>query len=465
MHRVHLQEWNVQNVPVLKSRLNSTSFPDTQVVHLHQQQPGCPSASCAWHEINKRCGPVCCFVHFAAFYCNVNVAAVYTGVQLAEMRVLLTWWCLCRFCSSKSGGQPCLFAGNIHQCWHWLVSQVLVDVPVSNIWFSKTWLSKIWLFFFFPRLGCPSFGCFSSFPRLGCSSFGSLFFSKTWSSKFWFVVFAKTWLSKFWFLLFFPRLGCPSFGSCCFLRLGCPSFGLSKRLFIFCFLCIPRLGCPSFGKLDHVFFPGLGFHVLAHVSSSHCVFKDVCRKMPTYAFAGWSCGKSSFTCCYIRVDEGLERKHLEDSRTLVSRLFLSLMLKLSSYSQMFCVPFLPAWPNNTQENMSRTIWSWFGPWRHKKQLLESCLTDDIPKRTYGNNNNNVHCSRCCSVNRHGAQGHWLHFIVCTFVDHGFGNDFFCPSCISSSGEEDKLSQETRSLAFTCRRRNQCHQCAISNYAT
>jgi hypothetical protein len=96
-------------------------------------------------------------------------------------------------------------------------------------------------------------------------------------------------------------------------------------LFIFCFLCIPRLGCPSFGKLEHVFFPGLGFHVLAHVSSSHCVFKDVCRKMPTYAFAGWSCGKSSFTCCYIGVDEGLERKHLEDSRTLVSRLFLSLM--------------------------------------------------------------------------------------------------------------------------------------------
>ena len=285
MHRVHLQEWNVQNVPVLKSRLNSTSFPDTQVVHLHQQQPGCPSASCAWHEINKRCGPVCCFVHFAAFYCNVNVAAVYTGVQLAEMRVLLTWWCLCRFCSSKSGGQPCLFAGNIHQCWHWLVSKVLVDVPVSNIWFSKFGFVLP-----FPRLGHPSFGnivqvwvtCFFQdlvvqvlvhfvlFPQdLVVQVLVYVVFSKTWLSKFWFMLFfldlvvqvlvyvfvfqnlvvqvlvyailprlgcpslglrssfAKTWLSKFWFLLFFPRLGCPSFGLCfCFPKLGCPSFGL-----------------------------------------------------------------------------------------------------------------------------------------------------------------------------------------------------------------------------------------------
>ena len=511
----------MQNVPVLKSRLNSTSFPDTQVVHLHQRQHGCPSASCAWHEINVagQFAASCILlfrgvcrtahrVHLGSEICNLFWHdAVCAGYALRSLEVNRA--CLCYLVQDlvvqvvvklSKFGWTVFFQDLVVQvlvhfvffprlgcpsfgmlffprlgcprfgCFSFfqdLVVQVL-DRWLSKFWFilyffSKTWLSKFWLFFFFPRLGCPSFGCFSSFPRLGCSSFGSLFFSKTWSSKFWFVVFPKTWLSKLWFV--FPRLGCPSFGSCCFLRLGCPSFGLSKRLFIFCFLCIPRLGCPSFGKLDHVFFPGLGFHVLAHVSSSHCVFKDVCRKMPTYAFAGWSCGKSSFTCCYIGVDEGLERKHLEDSRTLVSRLFLSLMLKLSSYSQMFCVPFLPAWPNNTQENMSRTIWSWFGPWRHKKQLLESCLTDDIPKRTYGNNNNNVHCSRCCSVNRHGAQGHWLHFIVCTFVDHGFGNDFFCPSCISSSGEEDKLSQETRSLAFTCRRRNQCHQCAISNYAT
>ena len=231
MHRVHLQEWNVQNVPVLKSRLNSTSFPDTQVVHLHQQQPGCPSASCAWHEINKRCGPVCCFVHFAAFYCNVNVAAVYTGVQLAEMRVLLTWWCLCRFCSSKSGGQPCLFAGNIHQCWHWLVSQVLVDVPVSNIWFSKFGFVLP-----FPRLGHPSFGnivqvwvtCF--FQDLVVQVLVYVFVFQNLVVQvlvYAILLFCKTWLSKFWFLLFFPRLGCPSFGLCfCFPKLGCPSFGL-----------------------------------------------------------------------------------------------------------------------------------------------------------------------------------------------------------------------------------------------
>ena len=167
--------------------------------------------------------------------------------------------------------------------------------------FSKTWFSKFW-FVVFPRLGCPSFGCFPFFqnlvvqvvvyvvfPKLGSPSFGSLFFqdlvvqvlvvflfSKTWLSKFWFVVFSKTWLSKFWlvscfsqdlvvqvlvyvvfsktwlskfWLVVFPKTWLSKFWSMLFFpRLGCPSFGLR--------FCFPKLGCPSFGLC--CFFPRLG---------------------------------------------------------------------------------------------------------------------------------------------------------------------------------------------------------------
>ena len=158
-----------------------------------------------------------------------------------------------------------------------LVVQVLVAVPffqnlvvqvVVYVVFSKTWLSKFWFMLFFPRLGCPSFGCFPFFQtwlskfmvrcffrRLGCPSFGlccffqdlvvqvlvyvvvfqdlvvqvlvvvfpktwlskfwsMLFFSKTRLSKFWFTfLFSKTWLSEFWSMLFFPKTWLSKFWS------------------------------------------------------------------------------------------------------------------------------------------------------------------------------------------------------------------------------------------------------------
>ena len=201
---------------------------------------------------NKRCEPVCCFVHFAVSWSLPHCAQ--GAFRQWDMQSLLTWCRLCRLCSSKPRGQPCLFVlpcprlgcpscGKTVQVWvncffprlgcpSFGSFCIFSKTWLSKFWyvvFSKTWLSKIWLFFFFPRLGRPSFGSLF-FQDLVVQVLVVFLFSKTWLSKFWlFFLFSKTWLFKFWFIVFFPRLGRPSFGSLFFPRLGCPSFGLFSQ--------------------------------------------------------------------------------------------------------------------------------------------------------------------------------------------------------------------------------------------
>ena len=364
-------------------------------------------------------------------------------------------------------------------CGLCFVFQDLVVQVLVHVLFSKTWLSKFWFvaFFqdlvvqvlvhvFFPRLGCPSFGSCCLFPRLGCPSCGLccvfqdlvvrvlvyVLFSKTWLSKFWFMCFFQDLVVQVLVPVFFPKTWMPSFGLLYFCPIDCSSFGFcfcqdlvvqvlvccscKTWLFKFWFVVCPRLVfCCWFIfsrtwlrkfqqislslsvqrhreglsiRLRTLFFV---FQVLVDVSSTVFEFNGVCSKMLI-------CINLQAVVLHLLLHR--RRRRLGGvSWTFVASSFTSLEIEFIQSCVLCALSACLAQEGLLTGNNKQ----------QQQQQEQAQPQQQATTHNHNHNNNQCCCSKnalCCgSVNRHGAQGHWLHFIVCTFADHGFGNDFFC----------------------------------------